>query len=138
MSTYHAPCVSRGVTGSVEVHKQHCRWQQAAAEHDDRCRAGLSGSNGHNIFGSDVDGARRAISRTCPRASLFAGGLADNGGPTQTIALRDAPDNPALGRADPADAPATDQRGVARPQPEGTDPDIGAFELGQTAEPVPR
>ena len=62
---------------------------------------------------------------------LFAGGLADNGGPTQTIALRDAVDNPALGGADPATAPATDQRGVARPQPAGTNPDIGAFELGQ-------
>ena len=61
--------------------------------------------------------------------------LADNGGPTQTIALRDAPDNPALGGADPADAPATDQRGVARPQPDGTNPDIGAFELDQTAVP---
>ena len=68
-----------------------------------------------------------------PASLLFAGGLADNGGPTQTIALRDAIDNPALGRADPADAPATDQRGVVRPAPEGTNPDIGAFELNQTA-----
>ena len=67
-----------------------------------------------------------------PASLLFAGGLADNGGPTQTIALRDAADNPALGGADPADAPATDQRGVARPQPAGTNPDIGAFELNQT------
>ena len=40
---------------------------------------------------------------------------------------------PGAGGADPADAPATDQRGVARPQPAGTDPDIGAFELNQTA-----
>ena len=66
-----------------------------------------------------------------PAGLLFAGGLTDNGGPTQTIALRDAADNPALGGADPAAAPATDQRGVARPQPEGTNPDIGAFELGR-------
>ena len=64
--------------------------------------------------------------------AVRAAGLADNGGPTQTIALRDAADNPALGGADPADAPATDQRGVARPQPAGTNPDIGAFELSQT------
>ena len=63
---------------------------------------------------------------------LFAGDLADHGGPTQTLALRDAPDNPALAGADPADAPATDQRGVARPLPAGTAPDIGAFELNQT------
>ena len=73
-----------------------------------------------------------------PASLLFAGGLADNGGPTQTIALRDAADNPALGRADPATAPATDQRGVARPEPEGTNPDIGAFELEQSnPEPPP-
>ena len=72
-----------------------------------------------------------------PTSLLFAGGLADNGGPTQTIALRDAPDNPALAGADPADAPATDQRGEARPQPAGTDPDIGAFELNpKTAVPL--
>ena len=67
-----------------------------------------------------------------PTSLLFAGGLADNGGPTQTIALRDASDNPALAGADPASSPATDQRGEARPQPEGTAPDIGAFELNQT------
>jgi hypothetical protein len=64
--------------------------------------------------------------------------LADNGGPTQTIALRDAADNPALGRADPTTAPATDQRGVARPAPEATNPAIGAFELEQSdPEPSP-
>ena len=34
--------------------------------------------------------------------------------------------------ADPNDAPTTDQRGVARPQPAGTNPDIGAFELDQS------
>ena len=46
--------------------------------------------------------------------------------------MRDAADNPALGGADPTSAPATDQRGVARPQPAGTNPDIGAFELDQS------
>ena len=46
--------------------------------------------------------------------------------------MRDAADNPALGGADPAAAPATDQRGVARPQPTGTNRDIGAFELAQS------
>jgi Ca2+-binding RTX toxin-like protein len=58
--------------------------------------------------------------------------LSDNGGSTPTVALRDAADNPALAGADPADAPATDQRGVARPLPASTAPDIGAFELDQT------
>ncbi len=53
--------------------------------------------------------------------------LADNGGPTQTIALLDDAANPALDAGDPALTSATDQRGVARPQ--GAGPDIGAFEL---------
>lgn len=47
--------------------------------------------------------------------------LADNGGPTQTHAL--AANSPAIGKG-PADAPAADQRGVAR-----SAPDIGAYEL---------
>jgi len=93
----------------------------------------ITASNGHNIFGSNVQGAIGGDLETVPASLLFAGGLADNGGPTQTIALRDAADNPALAGADPADSPATDQRGEARPQPESTAPDIGAFELNQTA-----
>src|SRR5262249_44043164 len=50
------------------------------------------------------------------------GPLADNGGPTQTMAL--LPGSPALNAAGPALAPATDQRGFAR----GAAPDIGAYE----------
>ena len=53
--------------------------------------------------------------------------LADNGGPTRTIALLDSPDNPALGGALPIAGLDTDQRGLGRPD---TEPDIGAFELG--------
>ena len=93
-------------------------------------------SNGHNIFGSDVTGNAPGDFENIPVGRLFAGGLADNGGPTQTIALRDAFDNPALAGADPADAPATDQRGEVRPAPDGTKPDIGGFELNQTAVPL--
>jgi predicted outer membrane repeat protein len=65
--------------------------------------------------------------------------LADNGGPTETIALVDAdtnPDNPAVDAiplidcTDVDDVPVSiDQRGVERPQPEGGNCDIGAFEL---------
>jgi acyl-[acyl carrier protein]--UDP-N-acetylglucosamine O-acyltransferase len=58
--------------------------------------------------------------------------LADNGGPTETIALLDAAGNPALDAVPPDQCPATDQRGEERPQPAGTSCDIGAFELAQT------
>ena len=100
-------------------------------------------SNGHNLFGSHVDGAIAGDLQNVRASLLFAainpatggGQLANNGGPTQTVALRDACDNPALAGADPTDSPATDQRGEARPQPAGTAPDIGAFELNQTAPP---
>ena len=53
------------------------------------------------------------------------GPLADNGGPTLTQALQ--PASPAVDAANGADCPATDQRGVARPQGAGCD--VGAFEL---------
>ena len=57
--------------------------------------------------------------------------LADNGGPTQTVALKNSPTNPALDNADPADAPLLDQRGF----PRDATPDIGSFELGPTTLP---
>ena len=51
------------------------------------------------------------------------GPLADDGGPTKTMALLS--NSPAINAADPANAPPKDQRGVAR---NGL-PDIGAFEF---------
>ena len=55
------------------------------------------------------------------------GSLADNGGPTQTMAMQS--NSPAINRVPPALSPATDQRGVPRPQPQGGLSDIGAYEL---------
>ena len=52
------------------------------------------------------------------------GPLQDNGGPTKTHALLEG--SPAIGAGDQESAPETDQRGVARPQGEGSD--IGAYE----------
>jgi beta-glucanase (GH16 family) len=53
------------------------------------------------------------------------GPLGDNGGPTATHALQAG--SPAIDAGDNAGCPATDQRGVSRPQ--GTGCDVGAFEL---------
>jgi CSLREA domain-containing protein len=58
-------------------------------------------------------------------------GLQDNGGPTKTIALQ--PGSPAIDSAVLANCPATDQRGVSRPQGPGCD--IGAFEVEVTNRP---
>ena len=64
---------------------------------------------------------------------IFAGGLGDNGGPTQTFALVQSPSNPAWGTGNVnvcAAAPVSgvDQRGVARLADRC---DIGAFESGR-------
>ena len=60
-------------------------------------------------------------------APLSLGALQDNGGPTQTMALV-GPGNPARDAGGAACGVATDQRGVARPQP-GGNCDLGAFEV---------
>ncbi|MDX6633187.1 MAG: large repetitive protein [Solirubrobacterales bacterium] len=81
-------------------------------------------SKGHNLVG-DTSGCT-GFGGNGDRLNLSAarigiGGLADNGGPTETIALlqgSQAIDNGANGGA-----PSRDQRGVRR-----QDPDIGAFE----------
>ncbi len=74
-----------------------------------------------------TNGGNNIIGGTAVAAGLDPAGLVSNGGPTPTIAL--VPGSPAVGKADPANAPATDQRGYPRPQPSGGKPDIGAFEL---------
>ncbi|MEZ4871847.1 MAG: choice-of-anchor Q domain-containing protein [Bdellovibrionales bacterium] len=57
---------------------------------------------------------------------LNAGGLADNGGPTQTILLQSS--SPAKDAIPAADCSlTTDQRGTARPQ--NGDCDVGAVEM---------
>ena len=105
-------------------------------------------SNGANIFGDvvvpgaapgdrlGVDANEVFATTDVLRAPAFLGDdrevsfgvAADNGGPTLTVALLDDPANPALDAADPAAAPAVDQRGFLR----DATPDIGAFELGAT------
>ena len=101
-------------------------------------------SNGANAFrdasvdgavaGDRLDvGADELFARTeeIGTSGVFRGVLADNGGPTPTLALLDSAYNPALGGADPADAPVFDQRGYLR----DATPDIGAFELDGTPPP---
>jgi hypothetical protein len=97
--------------------------------------AGTITDGGFNIDSGTTCGFTQAtgsLSKTNPlmvRAPDNGTLLADNGGPTQTVALQ--PDSPAvdLASADACPPPATDQRGVERPQGEACD--AGAFELEQ-------
>lgn len=85
-----------------------------------------------NIFGPVVDAGYNLSSDqqdTLTNATSLNGvdpvlaPFGNYGGPTPTMAL--LPGSPAIDGADPADFPATDQRGV--PRPFGPAPDIGAF-----------
>ncbi len=109
----------------------------AAGNTDPDVRGSVT-SNGHNLFGSYVDGVAGDLDNVDPKTvfaatatiagtSVVSGVLANNGGPTQTVALLDLAGNPAIGRAEP-DGLARDQRGEPRPSPDGHS-DIGAFEV---------
>ena len=69
---------------------------------------------------------------------VVAGVLADNGGPVQTIALKDSSTNPAIDAGDDTVAGATDARGQARFDSPGIAhnglniSDIGAYEVTHT------
>jgi hypothetical protein len=79
-------------------------------------------SSGHNNVFTDATCFAGASDQVVADAGL--GPLADNGGPTLTHALLAG--SPAIDAADGAVCPATDQRGVARPQGAGCD--VGAYE----------
>jgi beta-glucanase (GH16 family) len=91
------------------------------------CEKFASGTMGNVVSGGDNviqdDSCNPAASDVIIWDALI-GSLAYNGGPTQTHALLSG--SPAIDAANDALCPATDQRGVARPQ--GTHCDSGAYE----------
>ena len=108
--------------------------------------AGTLLSDGHNL--SDDSCCINAFTATgdlnSTPSGLDSGGLKDNGGPTKTIALlADSAAVDAIPVSPTNDCTATDgttpiakdQRGVTRPQ--GSDCDIGAFELVPSATATP-
>jgi CSLREA domain-containing protein len=99
----------------------------------------VANNTGGNCDGNVTDGGTNLQfpGTTCglsiTSADPLLGALADNGGPTQTMAL--GAGSPAIdANTESCPPPAIDQRGVARPQ--GPACDIGAFEL-QGIAPTP-
>ena len=88
----------------------------------------LTGGQGHlPEAGVNLDGDSTCFNGTSDKhANPLLGPLQNNGGPTDTMALLDG--SPAINTADNSVCPATDQRGVTRPQPAGGSCDIGAYE----------
>lgn len=91
--------------------------------------AGLTNGTNHDIVGADW--------KTVLENNGTTATLADNGGPTHTIALKAG--SPALEAGDDAvlDVPyslATDQRGTGYDRKSGNHVDIGAYETHRTAE----
>ncbi len=88
--------------------------------------AGKIVDGGHNISsdGSLDFSAPSSLKRTDPKL----GSLANNGGPTLTVALLTG--SPAINAGDNSDCPAFDQRG--EPRPFGPGCDIGAYEFEPT------
>jgi Right handed beta helix region len=82
---------------------------------------GLLVSEGFNL---DSDGTCATEAADTTAADPRLGPLADNGGPTQTVAL--LADSPAINKGNDALAPEKDQRGFGR----NGFSDIGAFEFG--------
>jgi hypothetical protein len=92
------------------------------------CKGSIS-SQGHNLDSGTTCGftATGDLSNTDPRIEplKLEVALPNHGGFTPTLAL--LPGSPAIDAGDSAACPATDQRGVARPQ--GAACDIGAYEF---------
>jgi hypothetical protein len=90
-------------------------------------QGGTIQSNGYNLCGDNSCGFNQPTD--LPNTDPLLGPLRDNGGPTFTHALLHG--SPAIDAANNSGAPATDQRGTPRPQ--GTNCDIGAYELTQAS-----
>jgi uncharacterized repeat protein (TIGR01451 family)/CSLREA domain-containing protein len=102
----------------------------AYSEVDGNCfnSAGFIHSLGHNLDSANTCGFSAVGDRV--NTDPLLGPLQDNGGDTPTHALLTG--SPAIDQGDNASCPATDQRGIPRPQ--GIACDIGAYEAGATAD----
>jgi hypothetical protein len=90
-------------------------------------------SSSFNLFAVSAGGSGYSTSDLLDLDPLLSH-LADNGGPTQTMAL--LPGSPAIDAGDNTNAPTWDQRGPGFPRVVNGTIDIGAFEVQETPFPV--
>jgi hypothetical protein len=94
-------------------------------------------SQGHNLIGDGTGGlgysSTDLVGTSANPIDPRLGPLADNGGPTRTMAL--LPGSPAIGAGDPTDAPEFDQRGPGYPRVINGLIDIGSFEVQSVTAP---
>jgi hypothetical protein len=93
---------------------------------------GILASSDYNLISNSAGGGGYA-STDILDADPLLGALADNGGPTKTMAL--LPRSPAVDAGDNGDAPEWDQRGPGFPRIVNGRIDIGAFEVQATGAP---
>jgi hypothetical protein len=98
-------------------------------------------SQGYNVDSGTSCGFNQATDKPSTNPMLDSGGIADNGGPTKTIALQ--PGSPAIDQGLSSAGETADQRGSSRPSDFGSianatggdGSDIGAFEVQDTTPP---
>ncbi len=104
------------------------------------CGGGTVTDGGYNISDdTSCDASFSSPSQNSTNPELSTSGLQFNGGPTQTIALQAGPAIDAVPLTN-LTCPATDQRGLPRPDPEPTPEtacDIGAYESGENPSCTP-
>ena len=100
-----------------------------------QCTAGLinGGNNLQYPANNPTDPARPECAAGIHVVDPQLGGLADNGGPTWTMAL--LPGSPALNAGNALTCAPTDQRGIPRPQ--GNTCDVGSYEAVTRLSPYP-
>jgi hypothetical protein len=111
--------LSADTTDDIEVENSLIALNQATAGDD--CAGDPFASLGHNLLGTDQDCDGFDATGDFVNSNPKLGKLKNNGGPTQTVALKKG--SPAINKAAKS-APNKDQRGEKR----GKKPDIGAYE----------